>query len=242
MEEIITVNNQQYKLEISAPLTQAQRTEVMRQLSTQTVGCSSCGSHNNSQISTLATGCPTTAIKTGTVKTFQCAASGGNGAYTYALTVGTAKYSSPTGTGASWNQSHTFNTVGTITPVSLRVVDTCTGSLLFATDSCPSGIIVQDPAVNVVTITGCASSIVVNATCTLSATCTDQFGGAIACGTITWTSSNTLVATVSNGVVTGKSAGTSTITATAGGKSATKVVTVTAAACTTPTCSFTIST
>ena len=45
--------------------------------------------------------------------------------------------------------------------------------------------------------------------------------------TVTWTSSNTSVATVSNGTVTAKGVGTATITATAGGKSATCAVTVT---------------
>ena len=47
--------------------------------------------------------------------------------------------------------------------------------------------------------------------------------------TVTWTSSDTGIATVSDGVVTGVSAGEATITATADGKSATVVVTVTAA-------------
>ena len=47
--------------------------------------------------------------------------------------------------------------------------------------------------------------------------------------TVTWTSDNTAVATVANGVVTAKSAGTAKITAAAGGKSATCVVTVKAA-------------
>lgn len=46
--------------------------------------------------------------------------------------------------------------------------------------------------------------------------------------TITWTSSDTSIATVSNGTVTGVKAGTATITAKAGTKSATCTVTVTA--------------
>ena len=45
--------------------------------------------------------------------------------------------------------------------------------------------------------------------------------------TVTWTSSNTSIATVSNGLVTAKAEGTATITASAGGKSATCAVTVT---------------
>ena len=46
--------------------------------------------------------------------------------------------------------------------------------------------------------------------------------------TVTWTSSNTAIATVKNGVVTGVKAGTATITAKAGSKTATCTVTVTA--------------
>jgi len=239
MEEIIIVNGIEYRMESTTPLTQIQKNNVIKQLSTQTVGCSSCGDNN---ISTLATGCPTAAIKTGTVKTFQCTASGGNGTYNYTLTIGTVVYNSPFGHGASWNQAHTFNTVGTITPVSLKVVDTCTGTTLFATDSCPSGIIVQNPAVDVVTLTGCPTSIVVGATCTLTATCIDQFSAPISCETITWLSSNTLIATVINGIVTGVAPGIANITVTAGGRtSAPKAVTVTAVPCTTPICGFTIS-
>lgn len=45
-------------------------------------------------------------------------------------------------------------------------------------------------------------------------------------GKVTWKSSNTGVATVANGVVTGKKAGTATITASISGKTATYKVTV----------------
>ncbi|MGR6876765.1 Ig-like domain-containing protein, partial [Bifidobacterium angulatum] len=45
--------------------------------------------------------------------------------------------------------------------------------------------------------------------------------------TVTWTSSDTAVATVANGKVTGVKAGTATVTATAGGKSASVTITVT---------------
>ena len=45
-------------------------------------------------------------------------------------------------------------------------------------------------------------------------------------GNVTWTSSNTAVATVANGVVTAKAAGSATITATVGEKSATCAITV----------------
>lgn len=45
--------------------------------------------------------------------------------------------------------------------------------------------------------------------------------------TVTWSSDDEDVATVANGVVTGVSAGTATITATASGKTATCEITVT---------------
>lgn len=70
-----------------------------------------------------------------------------------------------------------------------------------------------------VTITG-ASTVYVGSTITLSASCDHS-------DAITWKSSNTSVATVNNGVVTGKVAGSVTITATcADGAKATKTITV----------------
>lgn len=51
--------------------------------------------------------------------------------------------------------------------------------------------------------------------------------GAAYTGNVTWTSSNTSVVSVANGVVTAKGNGTATVTAKAGGKSATCTVTVT---------------
>ncbi|MBW3095442.1 Ig-like domain-containing protein, partial [Bifidobacterium sp. 64T4] len=59
--------------------------------------------------------------------------------------------------------------------------------------------------------------------------------------TVTWKSSNTAVATVANGKVTGVKAGTATITATAGGKSASVTVTVTSDDVVVPVTSVTIS-
>ncbi|MCI8933111.1 MAG: hypothetical protein HFE80_01155 [Clostridiaceae bacterium] len=65
-----------------------------------------------------------------------------------------------------------------------------------------------------------SASVQVGSSVTLTATATPS-------GTVTWTSSNNSVATVSNGVVRGVSKGSATITATANGKSATCSVTVT---------------
>ncbi len=81
-------------------------------------------------------------------------------------------------------------------------------------------------AVTGVTMSKTTASLTVGGTVALSATvapsnATDK--------TVTWASSNTSVATVSGGTVTAKAAGTAVITATAGGKTASCTVTVTAA-------------
>jgi len=64
---------------------------------------------------------------------------------------------------------------------------------------------------------------------TLTVTIIGDDGSGIDGGTVTWTSSRKRVATVSsNGVVTGRRAGTAKITATSGGKRSSVVVTITA--------------
>lgn len=237
MEEIIDINGQQYKLESITPLTQEQRNEVIRQLSK-----TNFSSHNNkNNISTLASNCPSSPIPVGTTKTFNCTASAGNGSYIYTLTIGTDVYTSgATGIGNSWSKSHTFNTPGTITPIHLKVVDTCTGTTLYAEDSCASGIIVQTRTLATITLSGCASAIGIGTTCQLTASCLDQFGAAFTCPSFTWTSSDTNIATVnSTGLITGIANGTITITATLGTITGTKSITV-QTSCTTPGCGFTI--
>ena len=235
MEEIITVNGQQFNLESSVSLTEEQRNEVIKQLGKiSTIGTS--------------TNCPNTSIKTGTSKEFQSTASGGNGSYNYELTIGSTVYNSPIGSGATWNQIHTFNTAGTITPVSLKVVDTCTGTTLYDTSTCALGITVENPILNTVQINdpnNCSSTIgtvTPNDKCQLSATCYNQFGELMTCPTLFWSSDNTTVASVNlySGLVTGKLAGTATIKALAESIIyGTKVVTV-VTSCTQPSCGFTI--
>jgi hypothetical protein len=79
-----------------------------------------------------------------------------------------------------------------------------------------------------------SASIAAGTTRTITATIKDQNGAAMSGQTVAWSSSNAAVATVSNGVVTGVSAGTATITATAANKSGTASITVTAASSTPP--------
>ncbi len=81
-----------------------------------------------------------------------------------------------------------------------------------------------DVAVTGISLNKTSASVEKDATETLTATVTPDNATD---KTVTWTSSDTTVATVANGVVTALKAGETTITATAGGFSATCVVTVT---------------
>ena len=91
-----------------------------------------------------------------------------------------------------------------------------------------------------VTISPASASVVVGLTAQLSATLRDANGNALTGRTITWSSTNTAVATVSGtGLVTGVAAGSGSVIATSEGKADTAAVTVTSAAL--PVASVTIS-
>src|SRR5439155_17156053 len=80
-----------------------------------------------------------------------------------------------------------------------------------------------------VTVSPASASVPAGQTAQLTATPKDVNGNPLSGRVITWASSNTSVATVSsNGLVTGKVAGSATITATSEGQSGTASVTVTA--------------
>jgi len=81
-----------------------------------------------------------------------------------------------------------------------------------------------------VSVSPASASVPVGGTVQLTATPRDAGGNPLPGRTVTWASSNTSVATVSaGGLVTGKVAGTATITATSEGQSGTAAITVTAA-------------
>lgn len=85
-------------------------------------------------------------------------------------------------------------------------------------------------AVNTVAISPASGTVVQGKTMQLAASFTDAAGNTVSAHSVAWTSSTATVATVSNsGLVTGQSAGHTTITATADGKSKTAVITVTSA-------------
>jgi len=87
---------------------------------------------------------------------------------------------------------------------------------------------VQLVPVDHIVVTPANPSVKVNNTVQLTATLYDAQNNVLTGRTVTWTSSNTNRATVSStGLVTGKTTGTVTITASSGGKNGTTVVTVT---------------
>ena len=247
MEEIITVNGIEYKMETSAPLTQEQKNEVIKQVSIKSTDCSTCGGNNTNNIATLVTTCASP-IKRGTTKNIPTTidnAANLTSPFVYRLyTYGTLYATYPT-TGTTTSTSYTFpnvpfNTAQASVEVKLTITDSCTGSTAGAT-TC--NVAVQDPALDVVTAldpNNCSYPLNIGNTCTLTTTCTDQFGAAILCGTMTWSSNNTAIATVNSttGVVTGVSVGSTTIKATAAnGKFGLISVQI---SCATPACSFTL--
>ncbi len=82
--------------------------------------------------------------------------------------------------------------------------------------------------VGAVVVTPPTASLIVGSTVQFSAVVLDTAGNALSGRSVTWTSSNTGIASVSAaGLVTGVSAGSATLSATSGGKSGTATVTVT---------------
>lgn len=84
------------------------------------------------------------------------------------------------------------------------------------------------PVLTSLAVTLSSASLITGGTATATASGLDQNGAAIATGAVSWASSASAVASVSpNGVVTGVSAGTTQIIASAGGKQAAATMTVT---------------
>ena len=140
----------------------------------------------------------------------------------------TVSPSNATNRTVSWSSSNTnVATVnnGTVTAKSAGTA-TITASAGGKSASCT--VTVQTTTINVagISLNNSSLSLTVGGTATLTATVSPSNATN---GTITWSSSNTNVATVNNGTVTAKAAGSATITASAGGKSASCTVNVQAA-------------
>src|SRR6059036_3297003 len=129
----------------------------------------------------------------------------------------------------TWSSSNTAGAtvsngglVSGITPGSATITATSEGK------SGTSAITVTPVPVASVEVTPATASVQAGQTVQLTATPKDANGAPLSGRTVTWSSSNTAVATVSNsGLVSGVTPGTATITATSEGKSGTSSITVT---------------
>ena len=144
-----------------------------------------------------------------------------------------------TGRTVSWSSSNSsiasVNTSGLVTGV------TAGSATITATSEGKSGsatITVTPVPVASVTVSLASPSVVVRGTDQATATLKDAAGNILTGRTVSWSSSNTSIASVStSGLVTGVAAGTATITATSGGQSGSATITVTLA----PVASVTVS-
>lgn len=171
-------------------------------------------------IMSLAT-CPTGSVVQGTTKTgIVVRVTGGTGPFTlYWLVDGIEK----TPQNLSWDAVNnqfifdwTYNETGSPSGISHAYSS-------YVTDSCTTGILTSPTQlcnVNITITTGgqlasitipTTASVQIGGTTTISAICKDSSGSIIACPPLTWSSGNDLVATVSNGIITGVSAGTTSI-------------------------------
>jgi len=129
----------------------------------------------------------------------------------------------------TWASSNT--SVATVTGTGLVSGGAAGSATITATSEGQSGTASITVAVPVasVTVSPASASVPAGQTAQLTATPKDASGNPLSGRVITWASSNTSVATVSSsGLVTGKVAGSATITATSEGQSGTSSVTVTA--------------
>jgi uncharacterized protein YjdB len=128
----------------------------------------------------------------------------------------------------TWSSSNT--SVATVSPAGV-VRSLITGSATITAtsegQSASTALSVTPAPVGTVTIAPSATTIGSGSTVTLAATVKDVNGTTVTDRTVTWKSSDDLVAIVStSGAVTGLKAGTATITATSEGKSGTATITV----------------
>jgi len=136
-----------------------------------------------------------------------------------------------TGQTITWSTSNTsvatVNASGVVTGIAAgaaTITATCAGK----SGTAAITVTAAPPVVTTVTVAPPGASINVGATVTLTATVKDAQGNVMTGQTITWSSSNTAIATVSSsGVVTGVAPGSATVTATCSGKTGSSAVTVT---------------
>ena len=136
-----------------------------------------------------------------------------------------------TGRTVTWSSSNTG--IATVSSSGVVTGVAAGSATITATSEGKSGtasVTVTPVPVATVSVSPATPSIIVGATVQLTATTRDANNNVLTGRTVTWSSSNTGIASVSSsGVVTGVGAGSATITATSEGKSGTTSVTVTPA-------------
>ena len=149
---------------------------------------------------------------------------------TQQITVTTADASGNvlTGRTVTWQSANTA--VASVTQTGLITAVGAGSTTVTATSEGKNGTVnvtVTAPPVGSVTVTPGTATVSVAFTTQLTATVRDVNGASISGASVTWSTSDALVASVSqSGVVTGLLPGTATITATSGGKSGTATITV----------------
>jgi uncharacterized protein YjdB len=135
------------------------------------------------------------------------------------------------GRSVAWSSGNT--TVATVSGSGLVTARAAGSTTITATSGGQSGtasLTVTVVPVASVTVSPASASLAAGSTLQLSATARDSAGNPLSGRTMTWTTSDGSVATVSaSGLVTGVTVGSATISATSGGKSGTAAITVTAA-------------
>jgi trimeric autotransporter adhesin len=140
-----------------------------------------------------------------------------------------------TGRPVTWTSGNTadatVNTTGLVTTSSSTSITTSRSVTIFATSGSAQGVsttVVRPVGIQSVTVTPAADTVAQGATKQLTATVIDSLGRTVT-RTISWTSANSSIASVSgSGLVTGGAdTGTTTITATASGVSGTNTTSVT---------------
>lgn len=232
MEKIISINGTEYKIDSSSPLSEHQLDQVLNEMkvSLNTLGTASCT--------------PTTPIVKGKTRVVRCTASSQNPSpsFTYTLTVVGAT-GSPFTFGPTTATTHDFSVPfpsTTTTTITLSVSDGCVGGTP-DTATCTATLV--DPIVTNFVVFPSSCTVQIGGTpCVLvPGSCTDQAGNAMQCTTAAWSAiPGTGTISVTNGVVTGLTVGSATARCVIGTKTVDTPITVTAAACITPSCGFTI--
>jgi uncharacterized protein YjdB len=135
-----------------------------------------------------------------------------------------------TGRAVTWSSSAPSNASVAAGVVTAIAPGTVTITAIVEGNSATATVTVAQIPVATIVLSPTSASVQVGATTTFTATARDAAGNTLTGRSMSWSSSSTSIATVSNGIVTGVAPGVATITATSEGRSATAQVTVTNAA------------